>query len=75
MSDSPLPQDPRPAGGKNFGKFIGAGMQMLVIIGLFTWAGFWADGHFHASPWGTVVGSLLGIFLALYQVIRAVSEK
>ncbi|MBG8553205.1 AtpZ/AtpI family protein [Hymenobacter guriensis] len=74
MSDSPTPQDSRSTG-STFGKFAGAGMQMLAIIGLSTWLGVWLDGRYHSSPWATVGLSLLGIFVALYQVIRAVSEK
>lgn len=59
----------------NFVKFSGVGLQMLAIIGVFTWLGIWADGRFGSSPWGTVMLMLLGVFLAMYQVIRAVSEK
>lgn len=71
MSVPPSVPPPR----NNFGKFVGAGMQMLVIIAVFTFGGYWLDGHQGWSPWGTLVGSLLGIFLALYQVIKAVTRE
>lgn len=71
--------DPKPNSdsprGSALAKFSGVGIQMLAIIGVFTWLGTWADGRFGSGPWGTVVLMLLGVFLAMYQVIRAVSEK
>lgn len=61
--------------GGNLAKFSGVGLQMLATIGICTWLGTWLDGRYESGPWGTVVLTLLGVFLAMYQVIRAVSEK
>ncbi len=72
-STSPTP-NPGPPRGGNFGKFAGLGMQMLATIGLCTWLGVWLDGRYGSGPWGTVVLTLLGVFAAMYQVIRAVKE-
>lgn len=35
--------------------------------------GYWFDGHFKSSPWGTLVGALFGIVLGLYRLIRTFS--
>lgn len=55
-------------------RYSGIGVQMIVTIGLFTWLGVWLDGKYGWSPWATVVLSLLGVFGAMYQIIRAVSS-
>ena len=54
---------------------MGVGFQMLATIGLSTWLGIWLDGRFGSGPWGTVVFTLAGVFVAMYIVIREVSEK
>ena len=41
----------------------------LLGVGL----GYWVDGHFKSSPWGTLVGALFGIVLGLYRLIRTFS--
>lgn len=74
MPDSPTPNPQAPRGG-NFGRFMGVGFQMLATIGLSTWLGIWLDGRFGSGPWGTVVFTLAGVFVAMYIVIREVSEK
>lgn len=65
---------PGPGGG-NYIKFTGMGVQMVVIIGLFTWGGYKIDeaGH-HSVKWVTAVLSLTGVFISLYLVIRAIKE-
>lgn len=35
--------------------------------------GYWLDGHFKSSPWGTLVGALFGIVIGLYRLIRTFS--
>ncbi|GAA4503335.1 hypothetical protein GCM10023172_27990 [Hymenobacter ginsengisoli] len=57
------------------GKYSGIAVQMFAIIGLSTWAGIWLDKHFQThTPWYTISLTLLGIFGALYQVIRSVTQ-
>ncbi|HLK97146.1 MAG TPA: AtpZ/AtpI family protein [Hymenobacter sp.] len=74
MAATPTPDSPPPRGG-NFARFSGLGIQMLATIGLCTWLGTWVDGRFGSGPWGTVVLTLLGVFTAMYLVIRGVAEK
>ena len=77
MADQLPSEPPKPASDKmrTVGKYSGLGIQMLATIGLSTWLGVWLDDRFGSGPWGTVVLTLLGVFLAMYQVIRSVSEK
>ncbi|MDU0370978.1 AtpZ/AtpI family protein [Hymenobacter endophyticus] len=78
---SPTPQPPRPDPENNadrmrsVARYSGIGAQMLATIGLSTWAGYWLDGHFqNKTPWFTLSLMLLGLFAALYNVIRSVSK-
>jgi F0F1-type ATP synthase assembly protein I len=32
--------------------------------------GYWWDGHFGTSPWGTLIGVFLGLIGGTYNVIR-----
>lgn len=57
------------------GKYSGIAVQMFAIIGLSTWAGIWLDKHFQThTPWYTIGLTLVGIFGALYQVIRSATQ-
>lgn len=57
-------------------RYSGIGAQMLATIGLSTWAGYWLDGHFQTkTPWFTLSFMLLGLFAALYNVIRSVTKE
>jgi ATP synthase protein I len=57
-------------------RYAGIAFQMLLIIGVFTWAGVWLDGRAPAgrTPWFTIGLSLSGLGLALYQVIRSLTR-
>ncbi|NVO84814.1 AtpZ/AtpI family protein [Hymenobacter terrestris] len=56
-------------------RYSGIGVQMAATIGLSTWAGYWLDKHYQTkTPWFTLGLMLLGLFAALYNVIRAVSK-
>ncbi|UYZ61915.1 AtpZ/AtpI family protein [Hymenobacter weizhouensis] len=57
-------------------RYSGIGAQMLATIGLSTWAGYWLDGHFRTqTPWFTLSLMLLGLFAALYNVIRSLTRE
>lgn len=68
------PRKPQDKSSSALGRYSGVGVQMLVTIGLSTWLGIWLDEKLGWSPWATVVFSLLGVFVAMYQIIRVVSN-
>lgn len=55
----------------NYMKYSGMGIQMAVIVTLGALAGKKLDAHFQfETPWMTALLSLLGVFLALYIVLK-----
>ncbi len=56
-----------------FARFSSVGIQMGVIITLFTWLGTYLDGKNHTrTPWWTIGLSLFGVTAGLVVVIREV---
>ncbi|ATA67928.1 hypothetical protein CGC48_04335 [Capnocytophaga cynodegmi] len=54
-------------------KFSQAGLQMAITIAICVFLGDWLDRKFpNLYPLFTVVLSLLGVFVAIYSVIRQV---
>ena len=73
--DQPKQPDSAADQASNVAKYSGIAFQMLAIIGLSAWAGVWLDGHYQTkTPWFTVGLMLLGLFVALYQVIRSLTK-
>ena len=75
MPDS---SDPQPASSNRrqaIMKYSGLAFQMLAIIGGSAWLGTWLDGRFHTSPWLTIGLLLLGVFVAVFQVIRSLTKE
>lgn len=63
------------ASNKNYLKYSSLGFQMAITIGLATWGGQYLDGKYeNEQPIFTIILILLGIAIALYQVIREVSN-
>jgi hypothetical protein len=59
----------------NLAKFSGIAFQMIVIIGIFTFAGYKIDeANHHNVKWVTAALSLAGFFISLYIVIRSVKN-
>ena len=77
-TNSPLPSDPDKSAspGSALAKYSGIAVQMFAIIGLSAWLGIWLDGHFHTkTPWYTIGLMVAGVVLALYQVIRSLTNE
>jgi ATP synthase protein I len=56
-----------------FARFSAVGIQMGVIIALFTWLGTYLDERFGTkTPWWTIGLSLFGVIAGLVLVIREV---
>ena len=74
----PTPPDPQPTGTNRLQavmKYSGLAFQMLAIIGGGAWLGTWLDGRLHTQPWLTIGLLLLGVFLAVFQVIRSLTKE
>ena len=76
----PTPPAPPPGGSNNrlraFAKYSGLAFQMLAIIGGSTWLGTWLDARYHSrNPWFTIGLMLLGVLVALFQVIRSLTRE
>lgn len=53
----------------------GAGMTILVSVGLGLWMGIRADEYFGTDPWGMICLSILGAASGLYSVIKQILGK
>jgi hypothetical protein len=59
----------------NLAKFTGIAFQMVVIIGVFSFAGYKIDqAAGHKVQWVTAALSLTGVFISLYVVIRSIKS-
>jgi F0F1-type ATP synthase assembly protein I len=56
-------------------KYSGLAFQMLAIIGGSAWLGYWLDGRMGTGPWLTIGLLLLGVFAAVFQVIRSLTKE
>lgn len=60
---------------KGYLKYSGIGFQMIVIIGLGTWAGVKLNDYFgYEKPIITAIAVLVSIILAMYYVFRQVTR-
>ena len=61
---------------KSYARYAGMGFQMFAVIGLFTFIGYKLDeGREAEMPLLTALISLVGVCIALYQVIKTVTKK
>jgi uncharacterized protein (DUF983 family) len=58
-----------------YAKYTGMAFQMIVIIGIFAFAGYKIDeAAHHDTQWVTAAMSLAGVFISLILVIRSVKS-
>jgi len=75
-SSPKMPTEPEPSQGRQHNALavaLSVGWELASFSLLGVGLGYWFDGHFKSSPWGTLVGSLFGIVLGLYRLIRTFS--
>ncbi len=61
-----MPKDSDP----NWGQFVGTGLQVGIGVGLGVFVGRWLDSKYDWSPWGVVIGSMLGLAAGMYLLIK-----
>jgi F0F1-type ATP synthase assembly protein I len=72
------PEPPRPNSDRMaaIAKYSGIAFQMLATIGLSAWFGTFLDRRLALKyPWFTVSLLLLGVLMALWQVIRGLTKE
>lgn len=76
MKKSKKPQDPEKKNGKkpplnDYVKYTAIAFQMVAIIALGTWVGYWLDQKYETeTPWFTIAIALLSVFAALYLTLK-----
>ncbi len=56
---------------RNYAVYSGIVFQMLTIIGIFAYLGYYLDGYFQTQvAWITALSSIIGISIALYTVFK-----
>jgi ATP synthase protein I len=62
---------PRPAGyWRTVGELGTLGLSFVLALVLGTGAGLWVDNTFATSPWGMMVGFVMGFAAAVLNVVR-----
>lgn len=62
---------PRPAGyWRTAGELGTLGLSFVLALVIGTWLGLKADAAFGTSPWGMLVGFVLGFAAAILNVVR-----
>jgi ATP synthase protein I len=56
--------------GPNWGKYLTSGVEVAVGVALGTVVGMYADRKFGSSPWGLLIGLLLGCAGGMYLLIK-----
>lgn len=70
-----MPQNKKNDPPDRYLEFINVAVQMGIIIGAGVFLGIWLDKKYPNSFSGFTIGlSLFGVFIALYLVIRRVSQ-
>jgi F0F1-type ATP synthase assembly protein I len=70
----PIQPEPSKEGQKNaLALALSVGWELASFSLLGVGLGYWFDGRFNSSPWGTLVGALFGIVIGLYRLIRTFS--
>ena len=59
---------------RGWGGGFGYGLEVAVGIGLGITIGVWWDNHHGSSPWGLLIGLLLGGAAGMYLLIKDVSR-
>ena len=59
----------------NYTKYSALGFQMIIIIGVFSFAGYKIDEALnHQTQWVTAVLSLAGVFVSLYIILKSLKD-
>ena len=56
-------------------RYSGVGLKYSATLGVFAFAGYWADGKLGTSPWLLLAGVFLGFGLGTYSLVLDLSRS
>jgi ATP synthase protein I len=67
-----MPEEPKPStrSDSSWIRLSSIGFELAAAVAGFTLAGYWWDRHFGTSPWGLLIGVVLGLVGGMYNLIR-----
>ena len=51
-------------------RYSGIGLELAGATAGLALVGYWVDGKFGTTPWGTLIGVVIGIVGGLYNLVR-----
>ena len=54
---------------------LSGGVELVVSVLGLSWLGWWADKKLNSYPWFLVCGTLLGMTVGIYGIIRSSNKK
>ncbi len=55
---------------QNWGRYLAIGLEMAIGVGLGVYVGSWLDKKYNWSPWGVLIGTVLGFAGGMYLLIK-----
>jgi F0F1-type ATP synthase assembly protein I len=56
--------------GFDWGRGLSSGLEVAVGVGVGWLIGSWVDRHLHSSPWGLIIGIMLGCAAGMYLLVK-----
>jgi len=51
-------------------RIMGMGVELVAVILGMTFTGYLIDANFDTKPWGTAIGSMLGVIVGCYNITK-----
>lgn len=66
-----MPEADKTRGNRTQGyRFMGLGLEFAAAVAGLSLLGYWVDRHYGTSPWGLLIGALLGLIGGLNNFVR-----